>query len=94
SIIKYVKRVLENVLLILLFSNIVLGQEVVVDSKKIETMYSWSIAKVIKNLIGLPSQPLPTLAILKFSKSFAIETDASSKGLKVVLLQEGKTLAL
>jgi len=36
---------------------------------------------------------LPILTVPDFSKTFTVETDASSKGLGVVLLQEGKPLA-
>ena len=45
--------------------------------------------QAFNNLKGAVSQ-LPVLAVPNFTKSFTLETDASSKGLGVVLLQEGR----
>jgi len=59
-----------------------------------EEGFKWTITaqQAFDTLKGAVSQ-LPILAVPHFYKTFTIETDASSKGLGVVLLQEGKLLA-
>lgn len=55
--------------------------------------FKWTIAaqQAFDTLKGAISQ-LPILAVPHFYKTFTIETDASNKGLRVVLLHEGKHL--
>ncbi|XP_057416101.1 uncharacterized protein LOC130710765 [Lotus japonicus] len=56
--------------------------------------FQWSEAATTSfNALKTAMVDLPLLAVLDFSKQFVVETDASSKGLGAVLMQEGKPLA-
>ena len=56
--------------------------------------FLWSpIAQQAFETLKMALTSLPVLAVLDFSQTFIVETDASNKGLGAVLLQEGRPIA-